>query len=281
MSKVGVFIVGTSPLPIYISIKNYLENSGEKIILLATEDNEFSKGTLIYAKRLKEAFLEEDIEIVLIDRSKLKVIGTEVDKIINSISNSDENIDVYLDFTGGTKLQSAFIRESFENNINTKKDNLTIVYVDGYEKTIKLKNKATSKDSEVCFDDIEGANDEDEIIKICKLHGYNVEIENDFVNITKDNSRFSCSFDEIYIKEYNLEFVSTLQNKLGKGNGGKGKVKLEIFKNIIHSEQIGGSFAGLELIVPQGEKDKYEKLRNEFLGIKKNIYKDRICFISN
>lgn len=281
MNKIGVFIVGTSPLPIYISIKNYLENSGEKIILLATEDSEFSKGTLVYAERLKESFLGEDVEIVSIDKSNLNIIGTEINKIINSISSLDESSEIYLDFTGGTKLQSAFIREYFENNIDTKKDTLTLVYVDGYEKTIKLKDKATSKEIEVCFDDIDGADDEDEMIKICKLHGYSIEIKSSSVKAIRDDGEFSCNFDDVYMKGYNLEFVSTLQYELGEKDSGKGKVKLEIFKNIIHSEQIGGSFANLDLIVPEAKEEKYRKLMNEFLGIKKNIYKDRISFNQN
>lgn len=281
MNKIGVFIVGTSPLPIYISIKNYLENSGEKIILLATEDSEFSKGTLVYAERLKESFLGEDVEIVSIDKSNLNIIGTEINKIINSISSLDESSEIYLDFTGGTKLQSAFIREYFENNIDTKKDILTLVYVDGYEKTIKLKDKATSKEIEVCFDDIDGADDEDEMIKICKLHGYSIEIKSSSVKAIRDDGEFSCNFDDVYMKGYNLEFASTLQYELGEKDSGKGKVKLEIFKNIIHSEQIGGSFANLDLIVPEAKEEKYRKLMNEFLGIKKNIYKDRISFNQN
>ena len=281
MNKIGVFIVGTSPLPIYISIKNYLENSGEKIILLANEDSEFSKGTLVYAERLKESFLGEDVEIVSIDKSNLNIIGTEINKIINSISSLDESSEIYLDFTGGTKLQSAFIREYFENNIDTKKDTLTLVYVDGYEKTIKLKDKATSKEIEVCFDDIDGADDEDEMIKICKLHGYSIEIKSSSVKAIRDDGEFSCNFDDVYMKGYNLEFVSTLQYELGEKDSGKGKVKLEIFKNIIHSEQIGGSFANLDLIVPEAKEEKYRKLMNEFLGIKKNIYKDRISFNQN
>lgn len=281
MNKIGVFIVGTSPLPIYISIKNYLENSGEKIILLATEDSEFSKGTLVYAERLKESFLGEDVEIVSIDKSNFNIIGTEINKIINSISSLDESSEIYLDFTGGTKLQSAFIREYFENNIDTKKDTLTLVYVDGYEKTIKLKDKATSKEIEVCFDDIDGADDEDEMIKICKLHGYSIEIKSSSVKAIRDDGEFSCNFDDVYMKGYNLEFASTLQYELGEKDSGKGKVKLEIFKNIIHSEQIGGSFANLDLIVPEAKEEKYRKLMNEFLGIKKNIYKDRISFNQN
>ena len=281
MNKIGVFIVGTSPLPIYISIKNYLENSGEKIILLATEDSEFSKGTLVYAERVKESFLGEDVEIVSIDKSNLNIIGTEINKIINSISSLDESSEIYLDFTGGTKLQSAFIREYFENNIDTKKDTLTLVYVDGYEKTIKLKDKATSKEIEVCFDDIDGADDEDEMIKICKLHGYSIEIKSSSVKAIRDDGEFSCNFDDVYMKGYNLEFASTLQYELGEKDSGKGKVKLEIFKNIIHSEQIGGSFANLDLIVPEAKEEKYRKLMNEFLGIKKNIYKDRISFNQN
>ena len=141
MNKIGVFIVGTSPLPIYISIKNYLENSGEKIILLATEDSEFSKGTLVYAERLKESFLGEDVEIVSIDKSNLNIIGTEINKIINSISSLDESSEIYLDFTGGTKLQSAFIREYFENNIDT----LSIMFVIKFKTRLKNGNMNTSK----------------------------------------------------------------------------------------------------------------------------------------
>ena len=34
-------------------------------------------------------------------------------------------------------------------------------------------------------------------------------------------------------------------------------------------------------VVPEAKEEKYRKLMNEFLGIKKNIYKDRISFNQN
>ena len=258
----------------------YLELIRNTLNYLTSVDYKITFEEKVVVPENEETNLE-DVEIVSIDKSNLNIIGTEINKIINSISSLDESSEIYLDFTGGTKLQSAFIREYFENNIDTKKDTLTLVYVDGYEKTIKLKDKATSKEIEVCFDDIDGADDEDEMIKICKLHGYSIEIKSSSVKAIRDDGEFSCNFDDVYMKGYNLEFASTLQYELGEKDSGKGKVKLEIFKNIIHSEQIGGSFANLDLIVPEAKEEKYRKLMNEFLGIKKNIYKDRISFNQN
>ena len=72
MKNVGIFIIGTSPAPIYISIQSYLKNSVDKMIFLATKDDEYSKGTYIYAEKLKKIFYKNNIEIVDIDRSLLK-----------------------------------------------------------------------------------------------------------------------------------------------------------------------------------------------------------------
>lgn len=280
MKNVGVFIVGTSPSPIYISIRNYLKESVSKIILLATEDNEYSKGTYIYAERLKKVFCEENIEIVLIDRSNLKIISGKVDAIIEKISEDKGEVSVYLDFTGGTKLQSAFIRERFEEGINYKKDNLNLVYVDGYAKKINIKEKNKLEPNEVMFDNIDGCDDDEKMQEICFLHGYNLDINDEIVQVISEDEKNVFIFDDIIMKNYDLEFICTLKNKLGKKDDGKNKVKLEMFKNIIHSEQIGGSLSIINFQVPEGREENYRKLKDEFLGIKRNIYANRIYFNS-
>lgn len=274
MEKIGVFVVGTSPLPIYISMKYYLQSSVDKIFLLATEDDEFSKGSYVYAERLKKTFEEIEIEIVSIDRSNLKVINRKVLDLINEINNYDRNVEIYLDFTGGTKLQSAFIRESFERNINTN-NTLKLVYVDGYTKKILIKENAI--ESEVGFDEIEGNDDDENIPQICKLHGFDIVIDENNVEIFRNNKQVVYNFDEIALNEYTVEFVCTLDDKIEQKNG-KAKLKLDMFKNIIHSEQVGGDFSILDFKVSKGKEDKYRILMKEFLGIKREIYSDRIYF---
>lgn len=276
MEKIGIFVVGTSPVPIYISMKYYLQSSVDKIFLLATEDDEFSKGSYVYAERLKKTFKEKeiDIEIVSIDRSNLKVINRKVLDLINEINNYDRNVEIYLDFTGGTKLQSAFIRESFERNINTN-NTLKLVYVDGYTKKILIKENAI--ESEVGFDEIEGNDDDENIPQICKLHGFDIGIDENHVEIFRNNKQVVYNFDEIALNEYTVEFVCTLDDKIEQKNW-KAKLKLDMFKNIIHSEQVGGDFSILDFKVPKGKEDKYRILMKEFLGIKREIYSDRIYF---
>ena len=280
MKNVGIFIIGTSPTPIYISIQSYLKNSIDKMIFLATKDDEYSKGTYIYAEKLKRIFYKNNIEIVDIDRSDLKKIDNKVNNIIENIKQDEDSVNVYLDFTGGTKLQSAFIRESFENNINFKKDRLNLVYVDGYDKKIRIKQKDDINYKTIRFDNIKGCDEDDNMIEIALLHGFNLDFDNGIVKAINEEGKSEFVFDDVYMREYNLEFIASLQNKIGDNGNGKNKVKLEIFKNIIHAEQVGGSFSILDFTVEDGKEEVYRKLMDEFLGIKKNVYKNRIYFNS-
>lgn len=280
MKNVGIFIIGTSPAPIYISIQSYLKNSVDKMIFLATKDDEYSKGTYIYAEKLKKIFYKNNIEIVDIDRSDLKKIDNKVNNIIENIKQDEDSVNVYLDFTGGTKLQSAFIRESFENNINFKKDRLNLVYVDGYDKKIRIKQKDDINYKTIRFDNIKGCDEDDNMIEIALLHGFNLDFDNGIVKAINEEGKSEFVFDDVYMREYNLEFTTSLQNEIGDNGNGKNKVKLEIFKNIIHAEQVGGSFSILDFTVEDGKEEVYRKLMDEFLGIKKNVYKNRIYFNS-
>lgn len=280
MKNVGIFIIGTSPTPIYISIQSYLKNSIDKMIFLATKDDEYSKGTYIYAEKLKKIFYKNNIEIVDIDRSDLKKIDNKVNNIIENIKQDEDSVNVYLDFTGGTKLQSAFIRESFENNINFKKDRLNLVYVDGYDKKIRIKQKDDINYKTIRFDNIKGCDEDDNMIEIALLHGFNLDFDNGIVKAINEEGKSEFVFDDVYMREYNLEFTTSLQNEIGDNGNGKNKVKLEIFKNIIHAEQVGGSFSILDFTVEDGKEEVYRKLMDEFLGIKKNVYKNRIYFNS-
>lgn len=280
MKNVGIFIIGTSPAPIYISIQSYLKNSVDKMIFLATKDDEYSKGTYIYAEKLKKIFYKNNIEIVDIDRSDLKKIDEKINNIIENITQDEDSVNVYLDFTGGTKLQSAFIRESFENNINFKKDRLNLVYVDGYDKKIRIKQKDDINYKTIRFDNIKGCDEDDNMIEIALLHGFNLDFDNGIVKAINEDGKSEFVFDDVYMREYNLEFTTSLQNKIGDNGSRKNKVKLEIFKNIIHAEQVGGSFSILDFTVEDGKEEVYRKLMDEFLGIKKNVYKNRIYFNS-
>lgn len=273
MKNIGVFIVGTSPLPIYISMKHYLKKSVDKVYLLATKDDEFSKGTVDYANKIKAAFSEVDIEIIFIDRSNLKVINKEVTALIEEINNIYTDAEVYLDFTGGTKLQSAVIREKFENYMKDT-TRLKLVYVDGYTKKIIIKENNNTIHVE--FSDIDGNDEEENISEICKLHGYLFDNNGNEIIITSERNEVKYKFDSIEIEEYTLTLVNTLKNKI---EDGKAKVKLEMFEKVIKSEKVGGAFAVVHFKVDEKKIDKYELLKDEFLGIKKDIYEDRVCFI--
>lgn len=279
MKNIGVFIVGTSPSPIYISIQNYLKNSSDsKIILLATNDTEIYKGTHIYAEKLKNVFKKQNIEIVHIDRSDLRVIGEKINNIIEAIKREEEKVSVYLDFTGGTKLQSAFIREFFESNMNFKKDELRLVYVDGYGKKITIRDRLGQGKSDITFKEIKGCDSKENMEELCYLHGFSLEFNDGYVKAISDDEKMIIKYQEVDMENYTFIFVCELENELLDNDKNKGKVKLEIFENVINAEKIGGDFSHLIFDIKKKDKKKYEKLMKEFLGIKNSIYKERIQF---
>lgn len=273
MKRVGVFIVGTSPLPIYISMKYYLSEKVDKIYFLSTEDNEKTFGTRVFAERLKEAFNEEDIEIISIDRSDIGTIKRKLNNLKEAVKGLDDSIKLYLDYTGGTKLQSAVIREFFESNSSVYEE-LILSYVDGYTRNIIRKLVHDERERKIKFSEIEGNEDQENIFNIAKLHGYKV-VEGEKFDVLSLKEQHLFTFDNISIQDFILEFNNKFQYDI---KGGKNKVKLELFNNLTIGERVGGIFSIFDFNVDDDKVDCYQKLRNELFGVNKKNYEDRLYF---
>lgn len=273
MKRVGVFIVGTSPLPIYISMKYYLSEKVDKIYFLSTEDNEKTFGTRVFAERLKEAFNEEDIEIISIDRSDIGTIKRKLNNLKEAVKGLDDSIKLYLDYTGGTKLQSAVIREFFESNSSVYEE-LILSYVDGYTRNIIRKLVHGERERKIKFSEIEGNEDQENIFNIAKLHGYKV-VEGEKFDVLSLKEQHLFTFDNISIQDFILEFNNKFQYDI---KGGKNKVKLELFNNLTIGERVGGIFSIFDFNVDDDKVDCYQKLRNELFGVNKKNYEDRLYF---
>lgn len=269
MEKYGVIIVGASVNPIIISLNNLIEKGMDKIYLLGTMDNSYAngkkiiKGTESICDRIKDIFSEIDIEKIIIDRSNIKDMKDTIDKNILSKMKERESYEkmVYLDYTGGTKIQSSFISQYFLYQ-NIKNFEVIDIYINSDSKKIIEGNKQFT----IPLSKINGANSMEIIRMICKVKGF-------------DYDTFIDKFESVKIEEYIIEFDVRLKNKLENKNKNKSKVKMEMFEAIYTAEKVGEEFCKINFIVPNGEKETYENtLLGEMLGIKKEQYNNRINF---
>ena len=128
----GIILVGTNINPLVISLNNMFDNNVEKIFLLATSKEKNEKFTENFCDRTIEIFNDKDLKKILIDKSNINLIKKSIDNEILKVIEEDKDLDkkIFLDFTGGTKIQSAFIKEyiEFKNKDNI---NYSELYVDG------------------------------------------------------------------------------------------------------------------------------------------------------
>lgn len=270
MRRVGIILVGTSVNPLVISLNNLWSNDIDKVYLLATKDNERVKGTEEICERAISIFKDKVIEKVIIDRSNIKIINGIVNNQILEelcVDECEEKV-LYIDYTGGTKVQSACIREYLST---VKRSNLIVkeLYVNGDKEKVIEDNG----EREISFCKIEGANEKETIKIVSKLKGYEY-IEEEKV-LKSLNREFECKFDDVKIKDYIFKIYKTIDKTI-KEKGGWGTVKLEIFEAIINAEKIGEKFCNIEIRCPKKEAKNYNKILNEMMGIKQIQYDKRI-----
>lgn len=279
----GIILVGTNINPLVISLNNMFDNNVEKIFLLATPKKNYEKSTENFCDRTIEIFCEKDLNKILIDKSNINLIKKSIDNEILKVIDEDRDLDkkIFLDFTGGTKIQSSFIKEyiGFKNKDNA---NYRELYVDGDSGEIITKISGETNPDHDPIKELSMANDINTIKIISNIKGYQYNQEEHSIKNLKTNVEYK--FDYIGIKKFKLCFRKKLKYKLGekieKNNDykNKGKVKLELFQTIIDAEIIGEDFCKIEFIVPD-KKEEYRKvLPNQLLGIRKEVLDRRIKF---
>ena len=279
----GIILVGTNINPLIISLNNMFDNNVEKIFLLATPKENYEKSTENFCDRTIEIFKNKDLKKILIDKSNINLIKKSIDNGVLKVIEEDKDLDkkIFLDFTGGTKIQSAFIKEylGFKNKDNA---NYTELYVDGDSKKIITKIAGNVNCCYNPINELSMANDNNVIKIISNIKGYEYNKEENSIKDLKTNVKYK--FDYIGIKDFKLYFRRKLKYKLGKyieankDYENKGKAKLELFQTIIDAEIIGEDFCKIEIIVPDN-KDEYRKvLKNQLLGIRKEGLEKRITF---
>lgn len=267
MKKVGLILIGTSINPVVISLNNFFDKNIEKIYMLATEDVKNKKGTGELCDKIIEVYPNKNLEKVIIDRSNIEEIAKEVNKKLRPIVDSQPDVKLYFDYTGGTKIQAIFLKDYLQ--FKYKEVEIEEIYINGDARKIieKSSNNELKKEIKV----VSGANDIATIEKISKIKGY-----------TFDDSDKSISnqFENIDINDYIMNFTIKLRNKLKGGNEGIAKVKLEVFESIYNAEKIGEEFCEVTFIVDKGRVKDYENhVKREFAGIKNLEYENRINFI--
>lgn len=121
-----IILVGTNPLPCYISARYLWDNKDNKevgdIYLIGSEENPSIQqyGTIDVARRLRIK-LAKDLSI---NQEKIKILKIDdvrcIDNIVKEINKINEEHEILLNFTGGTKTMDAFFYNECEKKWKEK-----------------------------------------------------------------------------------------------------------------------------------------------------------------
>ncbi|MEM5871927.1 MAG: hypothetical protein QW051_03575 [Candidatus Aenigmatarchaeota archaeon] len=179
-------IVGTNPLPVYISFKAFYkvferyEKTLDKVFLICSRENDFQQGTEKIAMRISEKIAEDTNNLIkpviipISDVSKKEIIEKEIKKEFLDVSKKSPGCYLHLDYTGGTKALSVHIYRALQSVFD---DKFSASYIDArkhsfvFEGSNEIVNYIQNKHSYLMSDNLRKKIVVD-IRGLLKLHGY-------------------------------------------------------------------------------------------------------------
>ncbi|MFX0548664.1 hypothetical protein ACOAKC_04945 [Hathewaya histolytica] len=255
-----IALVGTNPLPNYISALNFCSED-TVVYLVYTNKKEKIISSKVLAEGIKEEIEKKkhckNINLQPCDKSEFKEVKKIAKKVFQDIKNQenfedtgDNEKNIVLDYTGGTKIMSAIFYDKFkefESECNYK-FNIKFSYVDNSKRKILYENYGDIERSK--FEDIAKENNVT-IEDIFSLHGYSVETgkeelwqdgirvygndENKL--IFKNNREGKVDVGKLYLKDFTLCAYKV------SDKSSKDKCKHEMFILKDDVEKLGGSEA--------------------------------------
>lgn len=247
-NKFFIALVGTNPLPVYISALKICDNATKAILIhTKTLNDEKIIGTREIAKNIGNELHKKisgmDIKLVECDKSDPKKIEKALDEIEeNDLKNLQS--DIYIDYTGGTKMMSSTIYMYFKN---LKKQNIykgiDFGYVDNTASKLLLERGGNFDLSEIF------KKNNVTIENIINLHGYKFkekyeekELKGTGIKYIDEDTSFTNGIREIRgYKVFCKDFKICLFKDSKESE--KSKCKMELFIMKDDSEKLGGSEA--------------------------------------
>lgn len=270
-----ILLVGTNPLPNYISSLTSIKDIGT-IFLIYTKEDDVSMSTKIVAENTENEIKKKLLNVLVIkqeiDKSNIRTIkSTLQDKILNKILEENceyDELNICLDFTGGTKILAVQSYEFFKD-AEKKYENFQIdfSYVDSnikkiiYEKNYSIEFEYASLKYNVSIDNI------------LNLHGYRIiNIEDNTlskIEIEDFYKKDKFSIDEIYLKDFTICIVIKSQKK------SRGTCKLELFEGRNNSIKIAGELSYLFYLC-EADGETLGNLKNDLADSEMLQNKDQI-----
>lgn len=277
-----IALVGKNPLPIYISGLEFIDANTKVYLLYTKEDCSASSEKVaknIKASLINKDIVEDSISLVSCDKSNFVEIESSLEEIYKNIQDNLDRFDdmnVYIDYTGGTKMMSAVTYNYFkEKSSELGYINFFGIYVSSSAQRVflnKLEYYERITSETYCFSNIAEKMKVDDN-DIVSLHGFSLKnYNNKIIAINnEDNTEIDCELINISLDNFTIETTFAIELELNKN----GKLKLgdlvgKYFKCKDISEKLGGSQCKINLLVNND-------ISNEFID---NFY-NRIRNITN
>lgn len=224
MSDVLITLVGLNPIVNYVSILQYCSN--ESTLFLISTGKQGNNTSSRFADNLKEISQKKlpgiKVEYKIVDKNELKQIYKSARDIVKFIKEKSEKryepLEVVLDITGSTKINSAIFYDVFIREFESYKNvNLSISYVSSIDKKVyKTGLRSQCYDLDKLADELRVTKEE-----LLKIQGYCNE-NNQIERIKSiDSKGFTLVFTfESEIKEpkdikYHVYFALDLADRFG------------------------------------------------------------------
>lgn len=286
VNKFFIALVGTNPLPVYISALKVCDNE-TKAILIHTKGKTLYDEKVIGTKEVAKNIGDElhkkisgmDIKLVECDKSDPKRIREVLDNIKeNELKNLQS--DIYIDYTSGTKMMSSTIYMYFKNleKQNIYKD-IYFSYVDNTTSKLLIEKKDSFGLNKI-FEENDVT-----IENIINLHGYKfkekyeekelkdmgikyIDVDTSFTNGIREISGY-----KVFCKDFKVcLFKDSVESE-------KRRCKMELFIMKDDSEKLGGSEAKM-MYKCKCEKEDKEKITDEVVNLCSIDMKHRLKVIN-
>lgn len=190
MEKYYVALVGKNPMPIFMSAL-HLCDKDTNIYLIYSKEDDLNISTKRVAENIKreiEGRIKPRKSVGLLEcgKSNVKEIIDSAEKVLIDITSKESykqggyhSAEVYVDYTGGTKIMSALIYDYFNNKKEAKMDTY-LVYVSNNKRTLYINRNDGADERKINLNLKEISNqdkpqDKPIVDSITNLHGYDVE----------------------------------------------------------------------------------------------------------
>lgn len=275
-----ILLVGTNPIPNYISAFAFAKQKSCIYLVHTTADLDGAIGTESIASNIKRILIEKekdvDVRLVKSDKSNGNKINSIFNKILDEISldKSFNGKTIHINYTGGTKAMAShgyFKLKDYEKRYSDKFKYI-YSYIDSEKNSVIY--EINGQFFAISLDDISNYVNP-KIHDICSIHGFTIDdytyngeidgievIKNSNISRKENTSNEKFNFKAVYRQNFNIYCLRETENTRNS------ECKMDLFILKDNADKIFGDQTKLCLVSDIEDKENLSQEVDDFYRTK-------------